>query len=692
MPADAAPAAGFNGGFESWSNGRPAGWSAVGVTISEATAGTLSGSGVSVTASGALGQFQHMAIGIDPGAIVSASVQLSGDAAAQAGIELAFLDDGLLPLSESAGMSRPATSAFSPVSHQATADSRAAYVQFRILVRGPGELLLDNATLDVQPPPPTTVPTPTPTTEASPTATSSAQATATSAGGTDPTPTRSATPTRTPTGTRTATATREPTSTRTPTPRPEARRSPTLPLATSTPTVRAGSSSGGMLANGDFEVVSDGKPAHWEKFGGTLFASSEAAGGSYAACLESDTSSTKWLYQVVPVQGGSWYAGEAMGRVAGGGDALIRVSWYESSDGSGGQMEQSESSSTNAAGWTSLATGSVQAPEDAQSARVRLVVRPAGTMTGCFDDAVFGQSSAPAVIATPAPPTGTAAPATATRPNATVRATSTPRPATGPSGSSRGVSGPDVQAVGELQVGPLSLRISEFMSDPPQAGRDAEYEWMELVNIGSEAVDLSGWALGDGTSSSVFGPLLVPAGGYVIVSGPLASIPAGVANATTESGQIGNGLGNDGDLLRLTAPDGQVVDEVSYGDNVKVFDPAPSAPDAGQTLGLIDPAADPASENWAISLRATPGEPNAFPPLSASTVAGARQLPPGATIAADNQEDGPTVVEDDGDGGSVAPWMILGGLAGISAGIAGAALWPRLKPKYQKLRARFRKE
>ena len=679
-PAGAAPVPGFNGGFETWSAGEPQGWNAT-VPLVEETVRVVSGSAVSISIGSGTASMRHSELEIEAGAAVSADVQLSGSSTAQARIELVFLDDGFSPIATIFGSFVQGTEGFSQATSQAIAPASSAFLRFRITVSGPGVLVLDSATLDIQAAPPTIAP---PTATATPTAAQpeTTSPTPTAGAGAESTPTRTGTPTRTPTGTRTATPTREPTSTKTPTPRSADGRSPTQPLPTSTPTLRPGSSTGGMLANGDFEVVSDGKPAYWEKFGGTMLASGEAARGTYAGCLESDTSSTKWLYQVVPVNGSGWYAGTAQGRVIGPAEAMIRVSWYASSDGSGSQLDQSESNVTSSTGWTSLSTGPIQAPADAQSARVRLVIRPGGNATACFDDAVF--VSGPAAAApTAAPTTGQSSGPNLPGATSTQRATATSRPPAGSASTPRSGAGAAVLPVQPLVSGSSALRISEFMSDPPQPGRDADFEWVELVNVGSEQVELAGWQLADGTASSTLGAVIVPAGGYVVVHGPGASLPVDVLKVEVE--QVGNGLGNTGDLLRLSAPGGEVVDEVSFGDSARVFDPAPAAPDAGQTLGVIDAAADPASENWAVTLRPTPGEPNIFPPKPGGTVAAAR---PGTPPSGDQGTDDRAalfVQEDDGGGGSIAPWIVLGGLAGISAGIAGAALWPRMK----KLRERF---
>lgn len=682
-PAEAAPVPDFNGGFEGWSGGEPQSWNA-NVPIAEETARVISGSSVSVSLGSGNARIQHSALAIEASAALSASVQLSGPSTAQARIELEFLDDGFLPINVVTGPLVFGTEGWSAATNQAIAPPNAAFLQFRITVTGSGQLFLDDATLNAEAPPPTPVPTATPTPTETPPGTASPTPTPTSDNG-GGAPTRIATATRTPAETRSATPTKEPTSTRTPTPRPIIERSPTQPLPTSTPTLRPGSSSGGMLANGDFEVVSDGKPAYWEKFGGTMLASGDAARGTYAGCLQSDTSSTKWLYQVVPVEGGAWYSAAAQGRITGSAEAMVRVSWYASADGSGSQRDQSESNLTSSSGWTALSTGPVQAPDDAQSARVRLVVRPAGNATACFDDAVFVSSAAPPQTPVPSTAPGQTPLPSQPRATSTARATATSRPQAASTSTPRNGAPATILPAAALIPGSSALRISELMSDPLQSGRDADFEWVELVNVGSEPVDLAGWQLADGTASTSLGEWTVPPGGYLVVHGPGASLPADIAKL--ELPLIGNGLGNTGDLLRLSAPGGDVVDEISYGDNARVFDPAPSVPGAGQTLGVTDPLADPASENWAITLRPTPGEPNVFPAKSTGTAVAAR---PG-TVEAAGQETGERsallLQDDEDDGGSITPWIVLGGLAGISAGIAGAALWPRIK----KLRERFRK-
>ena len=427
-----------------------------------------------------------------------------------------------------------------------------------------------------------------------------------------------------------------------------------------------------MLDNGDFELVSDGKPAYWEKFGGTMYADGTAARGSYAGCLESDTASTKWLYQVVPAAGGAWYAATASGRLVGGGAVSLRISWYASGDGSGSQLDQEESNVSSSSSWASLATGPIKAPAEALSARVRLVLRPEGPASGCWDDASFVASEAPAATPEPsvAPSASAGGPAQ--------RGTATRPPATGtPRGGSTGPTGTPAPLAVFPAGGPGALRLSEVMSDPEPGGRDAAYEWVEVVNVSAEAVDLSGWAIGDSSERQQLPALEIPSLGYVVIAGDSAKFGNDVPVVRVPGGEIGNGLGNTGDYLVLIAPNGEIGDEISYGDTTKVFDPAPTAPGRGATIGVREPSADPASENWAETERPTPGEPNVFAPKANATgtaAAGGAAESAGAPTSGAN---GRAVLGEAG-GQSPLAWIVLFGIASASGAVLLNRLGPRL--------------
>lgn len=672
-----------NGNFDSWANpAKPLGWTVSGGSVTQESETVVEGSAARIQSDGAA-NLLHQPVPIAGGDGVTVGVEASGDGAVTVSVELVFFDSNFVNVETFVGAVITPGAAFQPVGVSGTAPPDAESVAVQVNVARSGTAIIDEAYLEITAAPPTATPSPTPLPTSTPTvpaatetATATASATAVVGQATTtrtPSPTRTQTPTKTPTGTRTPSPTKAATAVKTPTPiKPK---NTSTPLATSTPTVPAGSGFGGLLRNGDFEVVREGRPAYWEKYGGTMISTGDAAGGSYAACLESETSSTKWLYQVVSIEPGEWYAGGAEARVTANGAASIRVSWYASADASGSQLSQDESGFSGSSAWVTLSTGPVQAPTNALSARFRLVLQPSGSGSACFDDVVFTVAEAPEPDALPSstavagavivgPTTGSAEP-------------STPPKRTGTTGETPPVNALGGQAPTAGQPG--TLRISELMSDPPQTGRDAAFEWVELVNIGSDPMDLAGWQLGDGTSTQALAPGVIPAGGYIVVGGSSVVLPANVLLSIPAGGQIGNGLGNTGDLLRLIAPDGAVADEVSYGDNVKVFDPAPAAPDVDETIGVRDPNADPSSENWARTSRPTPGEVNEFPPTQVSAVAGAKTGVPTAKPGPGGSEAASAVVTIEEDSGGAANWIVLAGIAGASLGVAGAAVGPKAR-------------
>jgi len=121
--------------------------------------------------------------------------------------------------------------------------------------------------------------------------------------------------------------------------------------------------------------------------------------------------------------------------------------------------------------------------------------------------------------------------------------------------------------------------INELLVDPPfgQAGdanRDGtrhpyEDEFIELLNVGTKSIDISGWALCDDETSfreRFFFPLgtVLSPGQYVVLFG--GGRPQGFTGLVfTDDGSIGNGLANRGDtVLLIDSTSYRVVDSVSY--------------------------------------------------------------------------------------------------------------------------------
>ncbi len=281
-------------------------------------------------------------------------------------------------------------------------------------------------------PPRTFTPTPTPT--VTPTATPTITPTAT------PAVTPSPTPTFTPTATPTATPT--PVATPTPAPPPTVTPSPVAtPMLTATPVEEPNVFP--QLVNGGFEQTrGDGTPYGWRKAGGAIGTSlSYHAEGYRALALTSESTSTKWAYQAVAVQGGAYYEASALALKSGANAkaVFLRVSWYETGDASGEATGYADSTAVIEAGspiFRPLTTGPVQAPPEARSAKVRLMLRPASDAeaTAYFDSVAFGQVSPPSPAPTPTPGPATPTPgATPTiTPTPTARATPAPEPSAAP--------------------------------------------------------------------------------------------------------------------------------------------------------------------------------------------------------------------------------------------------------------------
>lgn len=243
----------------------------------------------------------------------------------------------------------------------------------------------------IAPPPPTPVPTEPPTSA--------------------PTPPPTPAPTNAPTSTQTP----SPSPTRTPTPTPKPTPSPTpRPPITPPPEPAVFNA----LTNGGFEQPGQDGPYGWRKIGGTVAQdTAHRRSGSNSLSLQSASTSTKWAYQTVTVQGGAYYlaAAFAMQNNSRPGDLFLRISWYSTNDGNGEAIANDDSTATlsaNSTAFQPLSTNPVQAPASARSVRIRLMFRPANASpaSAYFDDISFYQTTAPTdAPATPTPPPGASA-------------------------------------------------------------------------------------------------------------------------------------------------------------------------------------------------------------------------------------------------------------------------------------------
>ena len=118
--------------------------------------------------------------------------------------------------------------------------------------------------------------------------------------------------------------------------------------------------------------------------------------------------------------------------------------------------------------------------------------------------------------------------------------------------------------------GSASIRINEFSVGVEGALGD---EFVEIVNVGTAAADLSGWKLvyrsGAGTSDVSLGTLAdgttLAAGGFFLFGG------SGYSGAHPADKSFSAGLASTAGGVAIKDPDGNIVDSVGWGDATNAF-------------------------------------------------------------------------------------------------------------------------
>lgn len=145
---------------------------------------------------------------------------------------------------------------------------------------------------------------------------------------------------------------------------------------------------------------------------------------------------------------------------------------------------------------------------------------------------------------------------------------------------------------GPIVINEIHYHAPPTYADPtngiPFATNDEE--WIELLNINSETVDLSGWRIRDGIRYDFPENTHLDPGSYLVVT----------------KDQFSGALSNQGERIVLENQQGEIVDEVSYYDSGRW----PSLADGGgSSLELVDPKADNSiGDSWAASDETERGE------------------------------------------------------------------------------------
>jgi hypothetical protein len=157
-------------------------------------------------------------------------------------------------------------------------------------------------------------------------------------------------------------------------------------------------------------------------------------------------------------------------------------------------------------------------------------------------------------------------------------------------------------AIGEIHYHPADPSGTAELA---ASGDKNDFEFIELHNHGSKAIDLTGVSFTRGITFAFADRSFLPAGARaVLVANPAAfAARYGTLAAGVVAGTYAGRLDNAGERLTLADSGGGVIRDFSYDDSI----PWPTRPDgAGESLVLSDPASDPAlPANWSAS--AVPG-------------------------------------------------------------------------------------
>ena len=171
--------------------------------------------------------------------------------------------------------------------------------------------------------------------------------------------------------------------------------------------------------------------------------------------------------------------------------------------------------------------------------------------------------------------------------------------------------------------------INELQYNPPQAGPDASFEWVELFNPTADTIQLIGWGIEDNTEYDTIPSLILPPNGFAVIAATedfRTNFPGFDGSIVViEDGSIGNGLSNEGDHLILMDSVGTIVDALSYGDDDTIMSPPcpkvaeghslERSPAGGEFVNNSDP-----TPGYGLALDATPTPTTTPGPTASATV------------------------------------------------------------------------
>ena len=153
---------------------------------------------------------------------------------------------------------------------------------------------------------------------------------------------------------------------------------------------------------------------------------------------------------------------------------------------------------------------------------------------------------------------------------------------------------------------PGDIIINEIMQNP-SAVADADGEWFEIKNVTTGDIDINGWTIkDDGSDNHVInngGPLIVPAGGYLVLCRNADSIANGGVTCDYQYSNFQLGNGSDEVVLIDDGATPEEIDRVAYDNGATFPDPNGASMAYG---GPPNAATDPSVDNdngarWGVS-------------------------------------------------------------------------------------------
>jgi hypothetical protein len=108
------------------------------------------------------------------------------------------------------------------------------------------------------------------------------------------------------------------------------------------------------------------------------------------------------------------------------------------------------------------------------------------------------------------------------------------------------------------------LFITELHFDPSTEQGEGDAEFVEIVNISSEPVDLTGWSMSGIGSFSFESGTVAPAEGAIVVCRDKAVCSELSPNEIPIAGVFDGKLSSKGEIITIEDPQGRIADAVQY--------------------------------------------------------------------------------------------------------------------------------